>query len=105
VDTVTNPQNPTLVRTQGTGGPATVVADQIIGFKVGAWNTVTNQYEYTATNYNDDWSSIKSVRLSLIGRTNPQTAANTGYKNTFDNGSYRVEGVSIVVNPRNLSMN
>jgi prepilin-type N-terminal cleavage/methylation domain-containing protein len=105
VDTVTNPANPTLVRTQGTGGPATVVADQIIGFKVGAWNTVTNQYEYTAANYNADWSSIKSVRLSLIGRTNPQTTANTGYKNTFDNGSYRVEGVSIVVNPRNLSMN
>lgn len=105
VDTVTNPANPTLVRTQGVGGPANVVADQIVGFKVGAWNTVTNQYEYTATNYNDDWSSIKSVRLSLIGRTNPFTGPNAGYRNTFDNGPYKVEGVSIVVNPRNMSMN
>jgi prepilin-type N-terminal cleavage/methylation domain-containing protein len=105
VDTVTNPANPTLVRTQGVGGPANVVADQIVGFRVGAWNTVTNQYEYNVANFNADWSSIKSVRLSLIGRTNPQTAANTGYRNTFDNGPYRVEGVSIVVNPRNMSMN
>ena len=105
VDTVTNPQNPTLVRTQGVGGQPNVVADQIIGFRVGAWNTVTNQYEYNTANFNADWSSIKSVRLSLIGRTNPQTAANNGYRNTFDNGPYRVEGVSIVVNPRNLSMN
>jgi Tfp pilus assembly protein PilW len=104
VDVVTNPQNPTLVRTQG-NGQANTLADQIIGFKVGAWNTVTTQYEYSTANYNSDWSTIKSVRLSLIGRTNPFTGANAGYKNTFDNGPYKVEGLSIVVNPRNLSMN
>lgn len=108
VDTVTNPADPSLVRTQN--GVNNVLADQIIGFKVGAWNTVNSQYDYVLANavgtpYNSDWSTIKSVRLSLIGRTNPFTGANSGYRNTFDNGPYKVEGVSIVVNPRNLSMN
>jgi prepilin-type N-terminal cleavage/methylation domain-containing protein len=103
VDTVTNPADPSLVRTQA--GQANVLADQIIGFKVGAWNTLTNQYEYTTANYNSDWSTIQSVRLSMIGRTNPVTGAMAGFTNTFDNGPYKVEGISIVVNPRNLSMN
>jgi len=105
VDTVTNPANPTLTRTEL--GKTSTLADQIIGFKVGAWNTVTNQYEYNSTvPYGADWSTIQSVRISMIGRTNPFTGAMmTGYKNSFDNGPYKVEGISIVVNPRNLSMN
>jgi prepilin-type N-terminal cleavage/methylation domain-containing protein len=103
VDTVTNPADPSLVRTQA--GVSNVLADQIIGFKVGAWNTITTQYEYATANYNSDWSTIQSVRLSMIGRTNPATGAMAGFTNTFDNGSYKVEGISIVVNPRNLSMN
>jgi prepilin-type N-terminal cleavage/methylation domain-containing protein len=104
VDTTTNPADPSLVRTQN--GQTNVLADQIIGFKVGAWDTVTTQYEYnTAANYGSDWSTIQSVRLSMIGRTNPVTGAMAGFTNTFDNGPYKVEGISIVVNPRNLSMN
>jgi len=104
VDTVTNPANPSLVRTEK--GQTNVLADQIIGFKVGAWNTATNQYEYNTTvPYSSDWSTIQSVRLSMIGRTNPVTGAMAGFTNTFDNGPYKVEGISIVVNPRNLSMN
>ena len=104
VDTVTNPADPSLVRTEK--GTTNVLADQIIGFKVGAWNTATAQYEYNSTApYSSDWSTIQSVRLSMIGRTNPTTGAMAGFTNTFDNGSYKVEGLSIVVNPRNLSMN
>jgi len=108
VDTVTNPADPSLVRTQN--GVTNVLADQIIGFKVGAWNTVNSQYDYVTANtvgtpYNSDWSTIQSVRLSMIGRTNPVTGAMAGFTNTFDNGPYKVEGLSIVVNPRNLSMN
>jgi prepilin-type N-terminal cleavage/methylation domain-containing protein len=103
VDTVTNPADPSLVRTQA--GQTNVLADQIIGFKVGAWNTVNSTYDYVTANYNSDWSTIQSVRLSMIGRTNPVTGAMAGFTNTFDNGSYKVEGLSIVVNPRNLTMN
>jgi len=100
----TNPANPMLVRTLGSG-QAQVIADQVIGFRIGAWNSITNQYEYTVANYNSDWSTIRAVRVSLIGRTNPVTGAAAGFRNTFDNGLYKVEGISIVVNPRNLSMN
>ena len=103
VDTVTTPADPSLTRTQA--GQTNVLADQIIGFKVGAWNTVNSTYDYVTANYNSDWSTIQSVRLSMIGRTNPVTGAMAGFTNTFDNGPYKVEGLSIVVNPRNLSMN
>ena len=108
VDTVTSPADPSLVRTQN--GVTNVLADQIIGFKVGAWNTVNSTYDYVLPNinttpYGSDWSTIQSVRISMIGRTNPVTGAMAGFTNTFDNGPYKVEGLSIVVNPRNLSMN
>jgi Tfp pilus assembly protein PilW len=100
----TNPANPMLVRSQG-AGQAQVIADQVVGFRIGAWNSLTNQYEYTVANYNSDWNTIRAVRVSLIGRTNPVSGSAAGFRNTFDNGPYKVEGVSIVVNPRNLSMN
>jgi len=103
VDTST-PSNPKLTRTQG--GQTTVLAEQIIGFKVGAsiWNgTTDNTYSFDANSYNHDWSLIRSIRVSLIGRT--PTDVSNNFRNTFDGGAYKVEGVSVVINPRNLSMN
>jgi hypothetical protein len=47
--------------------------------------------------------SIRSVRISLIGRTAPNPDGS--FQNSFDGGNYRVEAISVVVNPRNLSMN
>ena len=49
-------------------------------------------------------SQIRSVRISLIGRTTPSSYPNYAYRNTFDKGPYEVEPVSVVINPRNLSM-
>ena len=100
-----NAADPTLVRSTDNGG-AQFVADQVIGFRVGGYGTPNgggnSQFYYDTTTY--DLNSITAVRISLIGRTNPQTAKQDAYRNTFDGGPYRVEGVSIVVDPRNLSM-
>lgn len=100
-----NPADPTLVRSQDNGA-AQFVADQIIGFRIGGFGTPngggTSQFYYDTTAY--DLNSVTAVRISLIGRTNPVNNPQDAYRNTFDGGSYRVEGVSIVVDPRNLSM-
>lgn len=111
-----NPNNPVLQRVQG--AVADNVADQIIGFKVGAtlWNgavTSTEEYNYDAATYNTDgvvgssafdYTLLRSVRVSLIGRTVPNPDPRYTFRNTFDNGPYQILGVSVVVNPRNLSM-
>jgi len=116
VDTVTDPQNPTLKR-QATGGPADTIAEQIIGFKVGAATsnasdtTSTPTYSFAAQNqpgdtpvgYANDFTLVRSVRVTLIGRTPPNPTA--GYVNSFDRGPYQVLGADVVVNPRNMSMN
>src|SRR5438445_840220 len=68
-----DPTDPKLIRTQG--GQPSVIAEQIIGLKVGAsiWNGITdNTYSFDSASYNHDWSLIRSVRVSMIGRT--QTA-------------------------------
>jgi hypothetical protein len=105
-----DPTNPQLTRAQG--GAAVVVAEQIIGFKVGAStfvagaSTSTAAYNYDSSTYTPkpfDYNSIRSVRVSLIGRTPPNLAS--PYRNAFDNGPYKIESMSVVVNPRNLSMN
>jgi prepilin-type N-terminal cleavage/methylation domain-containing protein len=121
VDTTTA-SDPKLTRTQN-GATATVM-DQVIGFKVGAtiWNGTTDtdvtaaatgaQYFYAASTYtntvaNDmayNFTLVRSVRVSLIARTAPGTDPYT-FKNSFDQGSYTVQGVAVVVNPRNMSMN
>jgi prepilin-type N-terminal cleavage/methylation domain-containing protein len=99
-----DPTNPKLVRTQG--GQSIVIAEQMIGFKVGAsiWNgTDDSAYNFDSSTYSYDWQRVRAVRVSLIGRT---TADPTGtFRNTFDGGPYKIESVSVVVNPRNLSMN
>lgn len=95
---------------------ADVIADQIIGFKVGAatyqsaGNTSTTAYAYNAAaappaGYLSKFNSIRSVRVSIIGRTPPTRFLNNNFKNSFDGGNYRIESLSTVINPRNLSMN
>jgi hypothetical protein len=93
--------------------------DQVIGFKVGAttWNSITDtmktQYNYDASTYtvnstNDSaymFSLVRAVRVSLIGRTKPSTDPSFTFRNPFDGGPYLVQGASVVVDPRNLSMN
>ena len=120
VDTST-PTDPELVRTQN--GVSTVLAQQVIGFKVGAMlkdvlttctgdlSMVTDSplYCYDSANdgtgYASQWTQIRAVQIALIGRTNPDPGSTYTYRNSFDGGPYQIEGVSTVINPRNMSMN
>lgn len=115
-----NPANPQLVRSINGASPV-VIADQIIGFKIGAmtWNTTANDdrstYLFNAPaaspsngctsncGYSNDWSLIRSILVSVIART-PANPADP-FRNSFDGGPYKVQSVSVVINPRNLSMN
>ncbi|HMF90652.1 MAG TPA: hypothetical protein VKL40_08410, partial [Candidatus Angelobacter sp.] len=105
----TDPTNPKLMRTTPAGSD--IIAEQIIGFKVGAWNDATSSYSYNSSNqptdappgYNNDWTKIRSVRVSVIGRSNP--VGDMSFHNNFDQGNYYVQSAAVVVNPRNLSMN
>lgn len=128
----TNPSNsadPQLVRC--TGGSCTAVADQIIGFKVGAalWdNHLTNgtdiaNYFYNAANYCNgantdcsisppavydpyDFSLVRAVRISLIARTTPASDQSFyRFQNGFDQGPYLVQQSAVVVDLRNMSNN
>jgi prepilin-type N-terminal cleavage/methylation domain-containing protein len=91
------------------GAGQDVIADQIIGFKVGvsqftqtAGGATSGQYWYDnsyLTRY------IRSVRVSVIGRTPPNQWSGSNFANTFDGGKYKIEALSLVINPRNLSMN
>ncbi|PSH02807.1 MAG: hypothetical protein CXZ00_15530 [Acidobacteria bacterium] len=108
----TDPHNPQLVRTEKQQDA--VIADSIVGFKVGAMTWGGSQssaagdesptYLYDPNSYKPpyDFSLIRSVRISLIGRTAINPTSN--FVNSFDGGHYRVEAVSAVVSPRNLSM-
>jgi prepilin-type N-terminal cleavage/methylation domain-containing protein len=99
-----DPTDPKLVRTQN--GQPSVIAEQIVGFKVGAsvWNgTTDNTYSFDAASYNHDWSLIRAVRVSMIGRT--PTDMGSSFRNSFDGGPYKIQSISVVINPRNLSMN
>jgi prepilin-type N-terminal cleavage/methylation domain-containing protein len=101
-----DPTDPKLIREQS--GQQNVIAEQIIGFKVGAsiWNgTSADPYSFDASTYKHDWSLIRAVRISLIGRTPPSGDVNNKFQNTFDQGPYKIQAVSVVINPRNLSMN
>jgi prepilin-type N-terminal cleavage/methylation domain-containing protein len=109
---VATPSNPVLQRTQG--GTTNVLAQQIIGFRVGAslWNHASDTggqtYSYQASTYGTgyDFTIIRAIRVSMIGRTTP-ASGDTGvynYQNNFDGGPYQVIGAAVIVNPRNLSM-
>jgi hypothetical protein len=114
-----NPSDPQLQRTYGLGGTPTVLADQIIGFKVGAdiWDLTssgcidssvsvdTTCFDYNNADYSSDFTLVRAVQISLIGRTNPDPGPTYTYRNGFDGGPYQIEGVSVEINPRNMSMN
>jgi prepilin-type N-terminal cleavage/methylation domain-containing protein len=122
VDTST-PTNPTLTRTEN--GVAAPIASQIIGFKLGASTVVLNglnvagssgAYCYNAASstspcYDNQFDQIRSIRISLIGRTPPGLYSNSNvnsptlFTNSFDGQPYKIQALSIIVNPRNLSMN
>jgi prepilin-type N-terminal cleavage/methylation domain-containing protein len=91
-----------------------VIADQIIGFKVGAatyqgasfTGTSSSGYSFNAAaDYNSQFSLVRSVRVSIIGRTPPNQYSGSNFVNSFDGQHYKIEALSLVVNPRNLSMN
>jgi hypothetical protein len=107
------PSNPKLVRVPiGTNlaGAQNVIAEQIIGFKVGVWNTWTNNYYYDASaakaagGYGGDWTSIKAVRIDLTARTPINSDPSNTFRNGLDGGPYQTQKISVVINPRNLSM-
>jgi prepilin-type N-terminal cleavage/methylation domain-containing protein len=123
VDATTTPTNPTLTRTEN--GIVSPIASQIIGFKLGASTVVLNglniagssgAYCYNAASsttpcYDNQFDQIRSIRISLIGRTPPQIYTNSNvnsatlFTNSFDGQPYKIQALSIIVNPRNLSMN
>lgn len=114
-----NPADPVLTRSVNHGTPVPI-ADQIIGFRIGALAQSDNdpvafptplpntqdcplQWWYDTSCY--DLTTIQAAEVSIIGRTNPINGNVAGFNNTFDNGNYKVESISVVVDPRNLSMN
>jgi prepilin-type N-terminal cleavage/methylation domain-containing protein len=115
---VSNPQDPKLTRTFGSNAPDTI-AEQIIGFKVGAaiWlpqqSTSSLTYSFygqnlssaTPAGYGKNFELVRSVRVTMIGRTTPNPDPTYTFRNTFDGGPYQVIDASVVINPRNLTMN
>jgi prepilin-type N-terminal cleavage/methylation domain-containing protein len=117
VDISSDSTNPTLRRLVFAGtasaitapGSGVALANQIIGFKVGAAlvsnNTAT--YNFDASTFGGgagyDYTQVRSVMISLVGRTPPVQDPTFVFRNTFDGGPYQIQGVSIVVNPRNMS--
>jgi hypothetical protein len=114
---VTTPQDPKLMRSQN--GTTDIIAEQIIGFKVGAatWipaaSTSTLTYSFYAPNasaatppgYGNNFELVRSVNVTLVGRTNPNPDPTYTFRNTFDGGPYQVSDATVVINPRNLTMN
>ncbi|HVP51324.1 MAG TPA: prepilin-type N-terminal cleavage/methylation domain-containing protein [Terriglobales bacterium] len=125
---ISTPSNPVLTRTQS--GTTATVMEQVIGFKIGAatWNsstdndvttcagstTITCFYNYDSSTYTNsgtsgamayNFSLVRAIRVSLIGRTAPSTDPNYKFRNAFDGGAYQVQGTAVVVNPRDMSMN
>lgn len=107
----TDPTDPKLVRSIN-NAPPEILAEQVIGFKIGAglWNgTATGDLDYYKfNNYSCDAydpSQIRALRLSLIARTSPTFASEFNFHNSFDNGNYQIQALSVGINPRNLSMN
>ena len=62
-------------------------------------------YGNPAGNSKFDFTLVRSVGVTLIGRTPPNKDPNYTYRNNFDGGPYIIQGVSIAINPRNLTMN
>lgn len=92
-----NPPTITLASGQDAGWQTNVILNGPI--------TQTYTYDYLNTDYNSDYTLLRAVRVTLIGRTTPSTDPTYLYRNPFDLGAYQIRGGSIIVNPRNLSMN
>ena len=128
VDITTDATNPSLLRQVAGLAQTTAqqtLATQIIGFKIGAslFDNATStdtptycfdssQYDPTCRNptfnppaYAYNYMVVRSIMVSLIGRTNPNPGPQYVFRNTFDGGPYEIQGVSAVMNPRNMSMN
>lgn len=106
---ISNPQDPKLDRIHA--GSTDIIAEQVIGFKVGvtSWNdaaaTSSETYHFNPADYYYDFTLVRSVRVSLIGRTTLTPDPTYTFRNAFDQGPYQVVGATVVVNPRNMSMN
>ncbi len=98
-----DPTNPKLVRTTATG--TDVIAEQIIGFTVGAWSSKTAGYSLDPLAYGKDWASIRSLQVQIVARATPNSDNPSSFQNAYDQGNYQVQGISVVVNPRNLNTN
>ena len=129
-----NPADPQLLRCLGAacaGANATVLTDQVIGFKIGAalWDNAAQgateiaNYFYNSAKYcsdavnnadctvvpppaNDpnDFNLIRTIRVSMIGRTSPNSDPTVSrFQNGFDNGPYWVQQASVAVDLRNMS--
>jgi len=103
--------NPKLIRTGATGG-IDVIAEQIVGFSVGAWSNWRPNvgappvgYASDPASFKNDWASIRSLQIQLIARTQPNSDNPSSFKNSYDQGPYQVQGISVVINPRNLNTN
>ena len=59
----------------------------------------------TPPGYSNQFTMIRSIRVSLIGRTPKGQFTGSNFRNTYDGGQYRIQALSLVINPRNLSMN
>ncbi|MGC2694753.1 MAG: prepilin-type N-terminal cleavage/methylation domain-containing protein [Candidatus Angelobacter sp.] len=115
IDT-TDPTNSKLVRTPlgVAAGAKDVIAEQIVGFKVGAWSSPwslavvppAEDYSFNAAvDYKNDWTTVRAVKINLMARTPPNSdPTNSSFRNKFDGGPYQVQSISVVINPRNLSM-
>jgi prepilin-type N-terminal cleavage/methylation domain-containing protein len=113
-----NPANPKLVRTDVTGN-VDIIAEQIIGFTVGAWSSQrclkphakpcvavpVPGYTTDPDDYNSDWASVRSIQVQLVARATPNSDNVSTFKNTYDQGPYQVQAISVVINPRNLNTN
>ena len=105
-----NPADPKLIRTAA--GTSDVVAEQVVGFKVGAstankLDTLDGSYSYDASTFGStgfDFSIVRSIRVTLIARTPPSAGSASATLNSYDSGPYKIQGLSTVINPRNLSM-
>ncbi len=104
IDTVTDATNPKLVRT-APDGTVDVIAEQIVGFNVSGWSSNTNAYSNNPADYKSDWASLRSLQIQLVARATPNSDNASSFQNSYDQGPYQVQGMSVVINPRNLNTN
>ncbi len=114
------PSDPKLRRTvlekgQTPAANGVTLSEQVIGFKVGAalvngttdtptYNFDSSTFKITSGAAGYDYTMVRSVMISLVGRTPPVQDPTYVFRNSFDGGPYQIQGVSVVVNPRNMSM-